>query len=44
MSQKRALDIQIGKTMDLLNESVKQAERGGQKTLREWVRERAVAE
>jgi hypothetical protein len=42
--QKRALDIQIGKTMGLLNESVKQAERGGQKTLREWVRERAVAQ
>ena len=42
--QKREIDTQIGKIMGQLNQSVKQAERGGQKTLREWVRERAVAQ
>jgi hypothetical protein len=41
--QKREIDIQIGQIMGQLNESVKQAERGGQKTLREWVRERVTA-
>lgn len=40
--QKREIDIQIGRLRDQFNQSVKQVERGGQKTLREWVRERAT--